>query len=85
MGSFRQLSVAFLVILVVIGLSGHLIVQFGGSQHALAESTCAIHQGMHLVGGIQPSWSASLTAAQPADRSIPVQAVLAPIPRPPTI
>lgn len=52
----RRLSLALLLVLLLIGLAGHLVAPTGNYHHTAQELSCAIHNGM-----IQPNGLKSLT------------------------
>ena len=83
--NLRRLFLAFLLILLLIGLSGHLIAPSGGSHHVFSESTCAFHQGVNLPANFQPSWNESGTAPEPARNNTCALDVVINIPHPPAI
>lgn len=84
MNNHRRLSLAFLLVLLLMGLSGHLIAPLSGSHHFLSESTCALHHSIDVPANLQPSsneWSCSPVSTK--DDASALDLVL-PIPHPPT-
>lgn len=61
----RRLSLAFLLILLLTGIAGHMLAPVGGSHHVLSESSCAIHQGVNFPANFQSSWSKSGISPEP--------------------
>ncbi len=85
MGNFRRLSLAFLLVLLLIGFSGHLLAPVGGSHHVLSESTCAIHQGFNLPANLQSSWNESGLSPEPTLDETSVLDLVLKISHPPTL
>ena len=57
--TLRRLALAFLLVLFLIGIAGHMLAPVGGSNHFLSESTCAIHHSMNLPANLQSFWNES--------------------------
>jgi hypothetical protein len=85
MNNFRRLSVAFLLVLLLIGLSGHLLAPASGSHHTLAESNCAIHQGVNLPTQLQSPWNESGMSPEPTRDDTCVLDLASKISHPPTL
>lgn len=84
MGDFRRLSLAFLLVLLLIGMAGHLLAPVGGSHHILSESTCAFHQGINLPANIQSSWIELSSSPAPTHDHTCVLGLVVKISHPPT-
>jgi len=85
MNNFRRLSLAILLVLLLVGIAGHLLVPVGGSHHALSESMCLIHQGFNLSANLQASWSTSSIALDPSPDETCVLDLVLKISHPPTL
>ena len=84
MGNFRRISLAFLLVLLLIGMAGHLLASVGGSHHILSESTCAIHHGMNLPSNLLSSWNESSLSPEPTHDDTGVLDLVLKISHPPT-
>jgi hypothetical protein len=80
----RRLSLAFLFLLLLIGLSGHLLAPAGGAHHILSESTCVLHQGINLPANLPSSWNESGIPPEPTRDNTCVLDLVLQIPHPPT-
>jgi len=84
MGNFRRLALAFLLVLLLIGIAGHMLAPVGGSHHVLSESTCAIHHGMNLPANLQSFWNESSLSPVPTYDDTCVLDLVLKISHPPT-
>ncbi len=84
MNHFRRLSLAFLLILLLIGIAGHLLAPVGGSHHILSESACAFHHGINLPMNLQPAWNESGISPEPTHDDTCVLDLVLKISHPPT-
>jgi hypothetical protein len=78
-----RLSLVFLLLLLLIGISGHLLAPTGGSHPILSETTCAIHQSINLPLNIHISWNESGIAIDPAHDDTCVLNIVLKNPHPP--
>lgn len=85
MGNFRRLSLAFLLVLLMIGIAGHMLAPVGGSPHVLSESTCAIHHGMNLPANLQSFWTESSLSPEPTYDDTCILDLVLKISHPPTL
>jgi|GEM_PF-2122711 len=82
--TLQRLTLAFLLILLLIGIAGHLVAPASGSHHFLSETNCAFHHGMNVPVSVQPSWSESGNAPEPAQDDTCTLDIVLNIPHPPT-
>ncbi len=85
MKALRRPSLALLLVLLLIGIAGHLLAPVGGSHHVLSESTCAIHHGMNLPANLQSFWNESSLAPEPTNDDNCVLNLVLKISHPPTL
>lgn len=85
MNNFRRLSVTFLLVMLLIGVAGHLLAPVGGSHHVLSESTCPIHQGINVPANLQATWSTSSASLEPSRDDTCVLVLVLKISHPPTL
>ncbi len=84
MNHFQRFFLVFLLILLLIGIGGHLLAPVNGSHHVLSESTCAFHHAVDVPVNLQSSWNESGIHLEPTqDDSCALDLVLN-IPHPPT-
>lgn len=79
----NRLSQVFLLLLLLIGISGHLLAPTGGSHPIISETTCAIHQSINFPLNIQISWNESGIALDPARDETCVLNIVLKNPHPP--
>jgi len=65
MTHFRRLSLVLLLLLMLIGIAGHVIQPASGSHHILSDSTCAFHHGINVPMSLQPFWDGSGISLEP--------------------
>lgn len=85
MKALRRLSLALLLILLLIGIAGHLLAPASGTHHVLTEFGCAIHQGVNLPAHLQSSWNEAGISPEPAHDDSCVLDLVLKISRPPTL
>ena len=81
----RRLFLTFLLILLMIGLSGHLLAPASGSHHILSESTCAFHHGINLPANLPSSWNESGISPEPTRDHTRILELVLQISHPPTL
>ena len=57
MNHFRRLSLTLLLVLLLVGIVGHVLLPTNSAQHVFTESTCAFHHGMNIPVSTSPSWA----------------------------
>lgn len=82
---WRRVFLILFLILLLIGLSEHLMMPTGGMHHVLTESTCAVHQGVNLPAGVQVSCNESAISPEPKQDNACTLELVAKIPHPPTV
>jgi len=85
MNTFHRLILAVLLVLVVVGLAGHILAPGAGYQHAASESTCTLHTGF-LAPVFQASYGIEAYGLSIFSQGAPhALGLIAKIPHPPTI
>lgn len=85
MKTLRRLSLAFLLVLILVGMAGHMLAPVGGSHQIFSESTCAIHHGMNLPANLQSFWNESGISLEPTHDDTCVLDLVLKISHPPTL
>ena len=83
--TLRRLALAFLLVLFLIGIAGHLLAPVSVSHHILSESTCVIHQGVNLPANLQSFWNESGISPEPTRDETRVLDLVLKISHPPTL
>ncbi len=83
--TLQRLGLLLILLLLLLGLAGHLLVPAGGAHHFQSESTCAFHHGMNLPAKLQTSRIESGSSLEPTHDNSCVLGFVVKISHPPTL